>query len=308
VDTSNVHWDVAGTYTVTVGDSAAHDAAPTVQASVEIVPLPVVTVPMTTIYLPVSSADPLSEAALLANAGAELTDGSGNAVSGTITADASGVNGTVAGTYTATIKGKNEYGIESAPLTVTVVIYSEVPNPTEEKALAEEAQHATEARQQAEAAQRAAEAKLAEEAEHGAEATQRAEAAEKAAEAAKRSAEEAEKRAANATAITTPGGRKKPAARAAKPTLAGVKSFGGQIYASVKAGEDGTVTATATSGNAKVGSAQAKVTDGKTVVLELSLTKAAKAQLAKRNLKVTLKVTFKNATGETSSVTKAVTL
>ena len=87
-----------------------------------------------------------------------------------------------------------------------------------------------------------------------------------------------------------------------------MKSCGGQIYASVKAAEDGTVTVTATSGKAKVGSAQAKVTGGKTVVLDLSPTKAAKAQLAKRHLRVTLKVTFKNAAGETSTVTKAVTL
>jgi len=311
VDTSGVRWEVAGTYPVTVGDSAAHDVAPTVQASIEIVPLPVVTVPTTTIYLPVSGSNPITEAALLANAGAELTDGSGNAVLGTITADASAVDGTVAGTYMATIEGTDEFGIESAPLTITVVIYSEVPNPVEESKLAEEAQLAAEAKQQAEVALHAAEAKLAEEAKHGAEATQRAEAAEKAAEAAKKSAEEAEKRAAAApvtTPHTTPGGGKKPAAQAAKPKLAGVKAFGGQIYASVKAAEDGSVTATATSGNAKIGSAQAKVTDGKTVVLDLTLTKAAKAQLAKRNLKVMLKVTFKNAADETSTVTKTVTV
>jgi hypothetical protein len=284
VDTSAVRWDVAGTYAVTVGDSAAHDAAPTVQASIEIVPLPVVTVPTTTIYLPVSSSDPLTEAALLANAGAELTDGSGNAVAGTITADASGVNGTVAGTYTATIQGTNSFGIESAPMTITVVIYSAVPSPTEEKALAEEAQLATEAKQQAEAA-------------------------EKAAEAAKRSAEEAEKRAAaNAMAGTTPGGGKKPAAQSAKPTIVDVRATAGKIDAVIKVTEKGTLTATATSGNAKVGSAQVKVTKGGTFLLKLTLTKAAKAQLAQRNLKVTLKVTFKNAAGETSTVTKTVTV
>jgi regulator of protease activity HflC (stomatin/prohibitin superfamily) len=309
VDTSGVHWDVAGTYPVTVGDSAAHDAAPTVQASVEIVPLPVVTVPTTTIYLPVSGSNPLTEAALLVNAGAELTDGSGNAVAGTITADASGVNGTVAGTYMATIEGTNSFGIESAPLTITVVIYSEVPNPVEESKLAEEAQLAAEAKQQAEVALHAAEAKLAEEAKHGAEATQRAEAAEKAAEAAKRSAEEAEKRAAaTGTPGTTHGGGKKPATQAAKPTIGEVKATAGQIDASVKVTEKGTLTATATSGSAKVGSAQVKVTKGGAVVLKLTLTKAAKAQLAQRNLKVSLKVTFKNAAGETSSVTKTVTL
>jgi hypothetical protein len=309
VDTSSVRWNVAGTYTVTVGDSAAHDVAPTVQASIEIVPLPVVTVPTTTIYLPVSSSNPITEAALLANAGAELTDGSGNAVLGTITANASAVNGTVAGTYSATIEGTDEFGIESAPLTVTVVIYSEVANPVEESKLAEEAQLAAEAKQQAETALHAAEAKLAEEAKHGAEATQRAEAAEKAAEAAKKSAEEAEKRAAaKAKPNTTPGGAKKPAAQAAKPKLADVKAGAGQIDASVTVTEKGTLAATATSGNAKVGSAQAQVTAGKAVLVKLALTKAARQQLAQHSLKITLKVTFKNAAGETSTVTKTVTV
>jgi hypothetical protein len=311
VDTSSVHWDVAGTYTVTVGDSAAHDAAPTVQASIEIVPLPVVTVPTTTIFLPANSADPLAEAALLANAGAELTDGSGNAVSGTITADASAVNGTVAGTYTATIEGTDDFGIESAPLTITVVIYSEVANPAEESALEEEAQHATEAKQRAEEAQHAAEAKLAEEAKHGTEANQRAEAAEKAAEAAKHAAEEAEKRAATATANTSGGGQ--PANPSggggpAKPELAGLSATTGQIRGGVKVTENGTLTATATSGKLKVGSVQVKVTKGKTVELKLGLSKAAKAQLAQHSLKITLKVTFKNAAGETSTVTKTVTV
>jgi hypothetical protein len=297
VDTSGVRWDVAGTYTVTVGDSAAHDVAPTVQASIEIVPLPVVTVPTTTIFLPASSADPLSEAALLANAGAQLTDGSGNAVAGTITADASAVDGTVAGTYTATIEGTDDFGIESAPLTITVVIYSEVANPAEEKALEEEAQHATEAKQQAEEAQHAAEAKLAEEAKHGAEANQRAEAA--------------EKRAATATANTPGGGQ--PAnpsggGQPAKPELAGLSATTGQIRGGVKVTEKGTLTATATSGKLKVGSVQVKVTKGKTVELKLALSKAAKAQLAQHSLKITLKVTFKNAAGETSTVTKTVTV
>jgi hypothetical protein len=297
VDTSGVRWDVAGTYTVTVGDSAAHDAAPTVQAAIEVVPLPVVTAPTTTIYLPVNGADPLSEAALLANAGAELTDGAGNAVAGTITGDASAVDGTVAGTYTATIKGTDAYGIESAPLTITVVIYPEVANPTEEAALAEEAQHATEAKQQAETALHAAEAKLAEEAQHGAEAKQHAEAAEKAAEAAERAAEEA-KRTTNASGGVHP----------AEPKLAGVTVTAGQILASVKVAGSGTLTATATSGKLKVGSVRVKVTDGKTVRLKLALTTAAKAQLAQHSLNVTLKVTFKNSAGETSTATKTVTV
>jgi colicin import membrane protein len=234
-------------------------------------------------------------------------------VGGTIAADASAVNGTVAGTYTATIEGTDDFGIESAPLTITVVIYSEVPNSAEETALEEEAQHATEAKQQAEEALHAAEAKLAEEAKHGAEATQRAEAAEQAAEAAKRAAEEAEKRAATNTTLgtttnTTPGGQTKPAAQPAKPTLADVNATAGRIDASVKVDEKGTLTATATSGKLKVGSVQVKVTDSKTLALKLALSKAAKAQLAQHSLKITLKVTFKNAAGEISTVTKTVTV
>ncbi len=332
VDTSAVHWDVAGTYPVTVEDGAAHDAAPVAHASIEIVPLPVVTVPTTTIYLPINGADPLTEAALLANAGAELTDGAGNPVSGTISADASGVDGKVAGTYTATIAGTDDFGIESAPLTITVVIYSEVPNPTEEKKLEEEVQRAAEAKAQAEAALKAAEAKLAEETTHGAEATQRAteatqraEAAEKAAEAAKKSAEEAEKRAAAAASNSSGGGqpggtsgggqpthpgggqtgKQSGSGAPAKPKLTGVGSTAGQLHVSVNVVEKGTLTATATSGKLKVG---AKVAKAGTVHLTIPLSKAAKAQLAGGNLVVTLKVTFKDASGKTSTATKTVTL
>jgi hypothetical protein len=304
VDTSSVHWNVPGTYAVTVGDSAAHDAAPTIQASIEVVPLPVVTVPTTTIYLPVNSDDPLSEAALLANAGAELTDGEGNTVGGNITADASTVNATVAGTYTATIEGTDEFGIESAPVTITVVIFAEAGNPTEETKLveerqqaaeaklAEERQHATEAKQQAEAALHAAEAKLAEEGRHVTEAKQRAEAAERAAEEAKK-----------ATTSTEP-----EAAPSAEPKVANVKVTAAQIRASVKVAGKGTLTATATSGNLKVASAQVKVENSETVHLDLALTKAAKAQLAHHSLVVTLKVTFKSAAGKTSTATRTVTL
>ncbi len=51
-----------------------------------------------------------------------------------------------------------------------------------------------------------------------------------------------------------------------------------------------------------------KVTSGRTVVLDLSLTKAAKAQLARHSLKITLQVTFKNAAGKTTPATKTVTV
>ncbi|HEX4753565.1 MAG TPA: hypothetical protein VH268_11750 [Solirubrobacterales bacterium] len=290
VDASSVHWDVPGIYAVTVGDSVAHDAAPTLQASIEVVPLPVVTVPTTTIYLPVNGDDPLSEAALLSNAGAELTDGEGNAVGGNITADASAVNATVAGTYTATIEGTDEYEIESAPVTITVVIYSEGGNPTEEAKLAEEGRHATEAQQQVEAALRTAEAKLAEESRHATEAKQQAEAAERAAEEAKKT-----------TTATNSGG-----GPSAEPKLADVKATAAQIRASIKVASKGTLTATATSGNLKVGSVQVKVKKGETAHLKLALTKAAKAQLTHHSLVVTLKVTFKSTAGKISTATKTV--
>lgn len=122
-DTSAVDWGVPGTYTVTVSDNDANDAASTVTATVRIVPVPVVTLPSTTIYLPVSAADPLDAATLLANSGASLTDGEGNAVNGTLSADTSAVNGSVPGTYSATITGTDTYGFASAPVSLTVVIY-----------------------------------------------------------------------------------------------------------------------------------------------------------------------------------------
>jgi hypothetical protein len=87
------------------------------------VPVPYVTLPSSTVYLPLSTADPLSAAALLANAGATLTDVYGNAIDGTLAADTSAVNGSVAGTYTATITGTDDYGFASSPVPVTVVIY-----------------------------------------------------------------------------------------------------------------------------------------------------------------------------------------
>ncbi len=123
VNVSGVDWSVPGIYSVTVSDSDAHDAAATAPASVRVVPTPVVTIPATTVSLPVNANDPLPAATLLANAGAALTDGQGNAVGGTLAADTSGVNGSLAGTYTATITGTDDYGFKSAPVTVTVVMY-----------------------------------------------------------------------------------------------------------------------------------------------------------------------------------------
>jgi hypothetical protein len=123
VDASGVDWSVAGSYDVIVSDNDAHDAADTVTASIRLVPVPVVTLPATTVYLPVNANDPLPAATLLANSGASLTDGHGNAVAGTLSADASGVNGTVPGTYSATITGVDEYGFDAAPVKVTVLLY-----------------------------------------------------------------------------------------------------------------------------------------------------------------------------------------
>ncbi|HET6508015.1 MAG TPA: hypothetical protein VFG42_14590 [Baekduia sp.] len=123
VDTSAVDWDVPGTYDVTVGDGQAHDAADVVRASLRLVPVPVVSLPAVTVYLPLSAADPLDAATLLANSGATLTDRYGNAIDGTLGADTSGVNGRVAGTYAATITGTDTHGFASAPVTVHVVVY-----------------------------------------------------------------------------------------------------------------------------------------------------------------------------------------
>ncbi|MDA0159847.1 hypothetical protein OM076_06205 [Solirubrobacter ginsenosidimutans] len=123
VDTAGVDWSVPGSYAVHVSDDDANDAADAVTASIRVVPVPVVTLPLTTVYLPVNANHPLPAATLLANSGASLTDGHGNAVAGTLSADTSGVNGTVAGTYTATVTGVDEYGFHSAPVKVTVLLY-----------------------------------------------------------------------------------------------------------------------------------------------------------------------------------------
>jgi hypothetical protein len=129
VDASGVDWSVPGTYGVIVSDSDANDQAGTETAVIRVVPVPVVTVPGTTVYLPVNANNPLPAGTLLANAGATLTDGEGNAVAGTLTADTSGVNGKLAGTYSATITGTDAYGFESAPVTVSVVMYQSAQAP-----------------------------------------------------------------------------------------------------------------------------------------------------------------------------------
>ncbi len=123
VNTSGVDWSVPGTYSVTVSDGSADDAANTVTASIRIVPVPVLTLPETTVYLPVNTEDPLPAGTLLVNAGAILTDGQGNAIAGTLSADTSDVNGSLPGTYSATITGTDQYGFQSAPVNVTVVMY-----------------------------------------------------------------------------------------------------------------------------------------------------------------------------------------
>ena len=129
VDTSKVEWSVPGTYAVTVGDREEHDAAGTVSARIRVVPVPFVTLPASTVYLPLSAADPLPAASLLADVGATLTDVYGNAIGGMLSADTSAVNGSVAGTYKATITGTDDYGFASSAVTVTVVIYLSAQRP-----------------------------------------------------------------------------------------------------------------------------------------------------------------------------------
>jgi hypothetical protein len=129
VNTSGVDWSLPGTYGVIVSDSDTNDQAATETAEIQVVPVPVVTLPGTTVYLPVNANNPLPAGQLLPNSGAALTDGEGNVIAGTLTADTSGVNGRVAGTYSATITGTDAYGFESAPVTVSVVMYESAQAP-----------------------------------------------------------------------------------------------------------------------------------------------------------------------------------
>jgi|GEM_PF-5912007 len=129
VDVAAVDWSVPGTYPVSVGDSDAHDAAMPVAATIRVVPAPLVSLPSAVVYLPLSATTPLPPALLLANAGASLTDRYGNAIDGTLSADTAAVDGSVAGTYTATIAGTDAYGFAAPPVTVTVVIYLSAQQP-----------------------------------------------------------------------------------------------------------------------------------------------------------------------------------
>jgi hypothetical protein len=121
-DTSSVDWGVPGEYEVTVYDSDQDDEANIATATVKVVPDPVLSVPHTTVQIPVSGEASLSEALLLSVTGAELTDGSGNPIAGTVSVDCSQVVPAVAGSYTATITAEDSYGIAAPPITVTVEI------------------------------------------------------------------------------------------------------------------------------------------------------------------------------------------
>jgi hypothetical protein len=122
VDTSSVDWAVPGEYEVTVYDSDQDDLTNSVTATVKVVPDPVLSVPDTTVQIPISGQTTLSEALLLSVTGAELTDGSGNPIAGTVSVEGSQVDPAVAGTYTATITAEDSYGDAAPPITVTVEI------------------------------------------------------------------------------------------------------------------------------------------------------------------------------------------
>lgn len=122
VDLSGVNFDQPGTYRVVVADNDAADAASTATATVDVVPAPVITVPDQTVQIPEGASATLPEAVLISAADAQLTDGSDNQIPGTLTADTSGVDPEVSGTYPVTITGTDAYGF-TATLTVEVDIY-----------------------------------------------------------------------------------------------------------------------------------------------------------------------------------------
>ncbi|HEY2478082.1 MAG TPA: DUF2341 domain-containing protein [Solirubrobacterales bacterium] len=345
VDTSAVDWSVPGTYNVVVGDSSAEDEAATVAASIRIVPVPVVSLPGLTAYIPVNANDPLPAEALLANSHASLSDGEGNAVAGTLSADTSGVNGSVAGEYSATITGTDEYGFESAPVTVTVVMYlsAQQAGTVEVSGSAAVGETLT--------ASMSGWAELASPEYQwlrdglpipGATAATHTVTAEDGGKELSVQVVEApkwyERAAATSDAVAIPpqsepkhaeepakqespkqespkqeAPKQEPVQRppavepAAKPKVAGVEVTAGLIRGSVTVAGKGTLTVTATSGKLKLGSFTEQVKKGGTVPLKLALPHAAKTELAQHALKITLKVRFKNAAGKTTTVTKVVT-
>lgn len=123
VSLSGVDFNQPGSYSVTISDTNAHDVAADQTATIAVVPITIIAVSSTTVHIAVSADGTLSPSALLSAAGATLTDSYGDQVSGSLSADASAVDASTPGIYTATISGTDSYGFAAAPIPVSVVVY-----------------------------------------------------------------------------------------------------------------------------------------------------------------------------------------
>lgn len=116
---SGVDFDTPGSYQVSVTDNNGGDGAAPITATIHVVPVSIVTVQNPTVYFNVTN--PPTPQDVQTAAGVALADGAGDTVQGTLATDTSQV-GSTAGTYTATITGTDQYGFNTAPVQVSVVL------------------------------------------------------------------------------------------------------------------------------------------------------------------------------------------
>ncbi|MCW2981281.1 MAG: hypothetical protein JWO14_3008, partial [Solirubrobacterales bacterium] len=110
-------WSKPGSYAVEVVDNGGADSLAPTTATIAVVAQPTVTVTNSTVSF--RHGVPVTAQEVIDAAGPNATYSAGD--SGTVTADISGI-GTEVGEYTATITATDQYGIASAPATVTVAV------------------------------------------------------------------------------------------------------------------------------------------------------------------------------------------
>jgi hypothetical protein len=123
VDTDQVDWATAGSYDATI-TAEAQGFTTVAPATVQVVPVSRLLVAGPAISL--SSAEPVTDAAILEAAGPSMDDGHGASVDGTFEVTDSTVQSGTAGQYAATITGTDEYGFTTDPMTIEVDVVDPV--------------------------------------------------------------------------------------------------------------------------------------------------------------------------------------